>query len=47
MDYFEKMFGIAPDGGSGLLELIVALGAAALVFARARPRRQPRRVPAE
>jgi hypothetical protein len=39
MDFFERCFGLAPDGGSGLLEVVWVLAAAAaaiLVLGRRR-----------
>ncbi|HEY3739047.1 MAG TPA: hypothetical protein VGL53_04340 [Bryobacteraceae bacterium] len=31
MDFIERIFGIAPDGGSGLTEFMVVIALAALV----------------
>ena len=46
MDFIEKLFGVAPDGGSGGLEfLLLALPAAGIAFSvirkRARDKRRP------
>lgn len=41
MDFIERFFGISPDGGSGLLELlilVVLIGAPALLVYRRRQR---------
>jgi hypothetical protein len=46
MDFIERIFGIAPDGGSGAFEfLLFALPIAgiALIVARRRQRRRQRR----
>ena len=47
MDFIERIFGIAPDGGSGSLELLLfvvpVLGAAAALAVRRRVRRRPRK----
>jgi hypothetical protein len=49
MDAIERLFGIAPDGGSGVIEALLLLLplAASLLLARHRGRReQPSRPPA-
>lgn len=33
MDFIERIFGISPDGGSGLLELVLPLGILLLCIA--------------
>ncbi len=33
MDFIERVFGLAPDGGSGLWELSIILAAVALMVA--------------
>lgn len=41
MDFIERFFGISPDGGSGLTELLilaVLIGVPALLFYRRRQR---------
>ena len=46
MDFIERIFGVAPDGGSGSLEfLLFAIPIAGLCYLalRRRLRRQPRR----
>jgi len=39
MDFIERLFGIAPDGGSGLLEAVYFVVATGLVTSFARWRR--------
>lgn len=47
MDFLERIFGIAPDGGSGVLELLlfaIPIAGIALIVAkrrRVRARREP------
>jgi hypothetical protein len=46
MDFIERIFGIAPDGGSGSLELLlfaIPLAGIAYLLWRARQARQRRR----
>ncbi|MER9845533.1 hypothetical protein NKJ59_30835 [Mesorhizobium australicum] len=43
MDFVERMFGVAPDGGDGTTEMIyiaVALGIVAMIAARTLARRR-------
>lgn len=44
MDFIERLFGLAPDGGSGVFELLLfALPLAGLVALRWRAKRRQRR----
>jgi hypothetical protein len=43
MDYIERIFGISPDGGSGVLEMLLfcaGVAISALVMWKARARRR-------
>jgi hypothetical protein len=44
MDFIERIFGIAPDGGSGSLELLLfAIPIAGIAYLLARRRQRPKR----
>jgi hypothetical protein len=32
MDFFEKLFGVDPDGGNGSLEMLMLIGLVAIVL---------------
>jgi hypothetical protein len=44
MDFFERIFGIAPDGGSGLLEFVLfAVPIIGICYLVAKRRQKPRK----
>ncbi len=49
MDFIERIFGICPDGGSGVFELMLVGGpiivALLVAYRRCRRRSHPRRMP--
>jgi hypothetical protein len=47
MDFIERVFHIAPDGGSGSLELAIVLGLMILPIAFALFRKRPKTAPRE
>ena len=44
MDFIERIFGMAPDGGSGSIEAAIVIAAAALIMTAFRAKRRAKRL---